>query len=67
MLRMTVKTPVKLQINKFQAKKACQVGFNLLQQLYSRAFVKRIRSFVHVNGSYYVIACRSQSPMSQFD
>jgi hypothetical protein len=41
--------PVKLQILKFQAEKSCQVGFNVLQRLYLRAFVKRVKSFIHVS------------------
>ena len=45
-------TPVKPQISKCQAEKSCQVGFNVLQRLYSRAFVKRVKSFVRVSISF---------------
>jgi hypothetical protein len=50
-------THVKPQIERFQAGKVCQVGFNELQQVYSQqvyssAFVKRIKSLVHVSVSY---------------
>jgi hypothetical protein len=31
-------TRVKPQISKFQVDKSCQVGFNVLRRLYSRAF-----------------------------
>ena len=51
-LRTTIMTHVKQQISKFKAEKSCQVGFNVLRQLYSWAFVKRVKSFVHVNISF---------------
>ena len=34
-LRTTKMTPVKPQISKFKAEKSCQVGFHVLQRLYS--------------------------------
>ena len=51
-LRTTKMTPVKPQISKFKAEKSCQVGFNVSRRLYSWAFVKRVKSFVHVNISF---------------
>ena len=45
-------TPVQPQISKFKAEKSCQVGFNILQRLYSRFTVfKKI-------GSEVVLAAR---------
>jgi hypothetical protein len=41
-------TPVKPQISKFHADKSLEMGFNMLRRLYSRAFLKRVKSFVHV-------------------
>jgi hypothetical protein len=35
-----------------QAEKSCQVGFNVLLRLYSRAFVKRVKLIVYVSISY---------------
>ena len=51
-LRTTKMPPVKPQISKFKAEKSCQVGFNVLRRLYSWAFVKRLKSFVHVSISF---------------
>ena len=48
-LRTTIMTPVKPQISKFKAEKSCQVGFNVSRRLYSWAFFKRVKSFVHVS------------------
>ena len=45
-------TPVKPQISKFKAEMSCQVGFNVSRRLHSWAFVKRVKSFVHVNISF---------------
>ena len=42
-------TPVKPQISKFKAEKSCQLGLNVLQRLYSRAFVKRVKLFAPVS------------------
>ena len=42
-------TPVKPQISKFQAEESCQVNFNVLRRFYSRAFVERVKSSVHVS------------------
>ena len=42
-LRTTLMTPVKPQISKLNADKLCQVGFNVLRRLYSRAFVERVK------------------------
>ena len=46
-----IMTPVKPQISKFKAEKSCQVGFNVLWQLYSWASIKRVKSSVHVSVS----------------
>ena len=51
-LRTTKLTHVKPQISKFKAEMSCQVGFNVSRRLYSWAFVKRVKSFVHVNISF---------------
>jgi hypothetical protein len=40
--------PVKPQILQFQAEKYGQVGFIVLRRLYSQAFVKRVKFFVHM-------------------
>jgi hypothetical protein len=49
-LRTTIMTPVKLQIYKISGRETLPiVGYKVLQQLYaneSRAFVKRVKSFV---------------------
>jgi hypothetical protein len=34
--------------------------------MYSRAFVKQVKSFVHVAFGMYVISCRSKSPVDYF-
>jgi hypothetical protein len=43
-LRTTIM--VKPQISKFQAEKCCQVGFNVLQHIYTQSFIKRVKSSV---------------------
>jgi hypothetical protein len=45
--------PLKPQISKLHTEKSCLMGFNVLQRLYSRAFLKRVKLSVHVN----VIVC----------
>ena len=49
---MTIMTPVKPQILKFKAEKSCQVDHNVSRRVYWWAFLKRIKSFVHVSTSY---------------
>ena len=48
----TIMTPVKQKISQFKAEKSCQVGFNVLRRFYSWAFVKRVKSSVHVSISF---------------
>jgi hypothetical protein len=42
----TILTPLNRKYKKFQVKKVCQVDFSVLQQLYSRVFVKRIKLYM---------------------
>jgi hypothetical protein len=49
-------TPVKPQISTFKADKSCHAGFNVLLPHSSCAFVKRVKSFVHVSISFNLMS-----------
>jgi hypothetical protein len=56
-LRITIMTPANRKIKISARESLLDAGFNVLQLLYLRAFVKRIKSYVGYRLAYYLSVC----------